>query len=96
MNFGEKSIGMYLTARFGRTSSNQMVYLYTTTTLSALMWIGFSPLNIPHTQKVLLTIQFLRYLQENVILLGIIPGPHEPKLNINAFLQPFVDELQQL
>lgn len=37
-----------------------------------------------------------RYLQENVILLGIIPGPHEPKLNINSFLQPFVNELKQL
>ena len=30
----------------------------------------------------------LRFRQENVILLGLIPGPREPKRNINAFLQP--------
>ena len=36
----------------------------------------------------------LRFRQENVILLlGLIPGPREPKRNINAFLQPFVHEL---
>ena len=29
----------------------------------------------------------LRYLQENVIILDIIPGPKEPKLNINSYLQ---------
>ena len=34
----------------------------------------------------------LRFRQENVILL---PGPREPKHNINAFLQPFVHELLQ-
>jgi len=37
----------------------------------------------------------LRYLQENIILLGIIPGPKEPKLNINSYLQPLVDELKE-
>ena len=37
----------------------------------------------------------LRYLQENVILLGIIPGPKEPKLHINSYLQPLVDELKE-
>ena len=35
----------------------------------------------------------LRFKRENVILLGIIPGPSEPKHNINAFLKPFVEEL---
>ena len=40
--------------------------------------------------------RYLRYKRENVILLGIIPGPHEPRKNINTFLQPLVDELQQL
>ena len=32
-----------------------------------------------------------RYLQENVILAGIMPGPHEPK-SMNPFLRP-VDDL---
>ena len=36
----------------------------------------------------------LRFRQENVILLGLIPGPREPKRNINAFLQPFVQLLR--
>ena len=37
-----------------------------------------------------------RFLQENVILVGVIPGPKEPQLHINSFLSPLVDELQQL
>lgn len=37
-----------------------------------------------------------RYLQENTILLGILPGPKESPLNINSFLQPFVNELLKL
>lgn len=44
-------------------------------------------LNLLHNQ---------RYLQQNVILLGIIPGPNEPKQNINSFLEPFVLELLKL
>ena len=28
--------------------------------------------------------------------IGIIPGPHEPKVNINTFLQPLVDDLLEL
>ena len=31
-----------------------------------------------------------------MILVGIIPGPKEPKLNINAYLEPLVDELREL
>ena len=38
----------------------------------------------------------LRYKRENTILVGIIPGPHEPKLNINSFLKPLVEEMLQL
>ena len=34
-----------------------------------------------------------RYLQENVLIVGVIPGPHEPKLNINSFLEPFTREM---
>ena len=38
----------------------------------------------------------LRYRKENMILLGIIPGPHEPKLTVNSFLEPLVLELVKL
>ena len=37
----------------------------------------------------------LRYLRENIILLGIIPGPKEPK-HTNLILQPFVNEMLRL
>ena len=30
---------------------------------------------------------------ENVILVGVIPGPHEPSKSINTYLSPMVDEL---
>ena len=35
----------------------------------------------------------VRYKQENVILIGLIPGPHEPEKDINSFLEPLVNEL---
>ena len=35
----------------------------------------------------------IRFKRENVILVGLIPGPHEPSHNINSFLDPLVDEL---
>jgi hypothetical protein len=39
----------------------------------------------------------LRYRLENVYLVGIIPGPTEPKLHeINHFLRPLVDDFQKL
>jgi len=37
----------------------------------------------------------LRYKRENVILVSIMPGPHEPPREINSYLQPLVKELQQ-
>ena len=37
-----------------------------------------------------------RYLQENIILVGVIPGPKEPSLHINTFLKPLVAELNNL
>lgn len=37
-----------------------------------------------------------RYKYENVIIIGIIPGPHEPKLHINSYLGPVVKELLEL
>lgn len=38
----------------------------------------------------------LRYKRENMIVVGILPGPHEPSYNINSFLQPLVTELMEL
>ena len=34
-----------------------------------------------------------RHKPENVSLVGIIPGPHEPKGTMNSYLCPLVDEL---
>ena len=34
-----------------------------------------------------------RFKVENVILVGIIPGPHGPSKSINTYLSPMVDEL---
>lgn len=36
----------------------------------------------------------IRYHIDNVILVGIIPGPREPNLNINSYLTPLVLELE--
>ena len=38
----------------------------------------------------------IRFRKENVIIIGVIPGPKEPKGNINFFLKPLVDELLDL
>ena len=56
-----------------------------------------------HTQyslgAIYLTIQNLprelRYKEENVILVGFLPGPTEPKRCINPYLTPLIKELQQ-
>ena len=37
----------------------------------------------------------LRYKRENIILVGIIPGPNEPKLTMNSFLKPLVEDLKE-
>ena len=37
-----------------------------------------------------------RYTRENIILVGIIPGPHEPSKTMNDYLKPLVRELQEL
>lgn len=38
----------------------------------------------------------IRFLEHNIILVGVIPGPLEPQLHMNTFLQPLVDELKEL
>ena len=40
--------------------------------------------------------QSVRYKTENIILIGIIPGPKEPKYTLNSFLRPLVEELKEL
>ena len=37
-----------------------------------------------------------RYLMENVLLVGMIPGPKEPEKDINTFLKPLIDDLMIL
>lgn len=34
--------------------------------------------------------------KENILIVSSIPGPHEPKLTINSYLKPMVDELLDL
>lgn len=36
----------------------------------------------------------MRYKRENILLVGIIPGPSEPSHDINPFLEPLVSELK--
>ena len=36
-----------------------------------------------------------RFKQENILLLGVIPGPQQPK-DIDSFLRPLVNELKNL
>lgn len=38
----------------------------------------------------------LRFKPENIIIVGIIPGPDEPSLSINTYLKPLVTELLDL
>ena len=35
-----------------------------------------------------------RYKEENVLLVGILPGPSEPKLTVNSYIAPLVEELK--
>ena len=38
----------------------------------------------------------IRFKRENIIILGLIPGPTEPSLTINSYLTPHVSDLLQL
>ena len=44
-------------------------------------------MNLPRSQ---------RFRRENVILVGLIPGPTEPPVHINSYLDPLVEELNTL
>jgi hypothetical protein len=37
-----------------------------------------------------------RYAAGNVLLVGVIPGPHEPKKTMNSYLRPLVKDLNDL
>ncbi len=61
----------------------------------------FRPTNIQHSVGVLYVVvqnlpRTLRLKPENIIIVGTIPDPHEPKLTINTFLKPIIDELIEL
>ena len=51
------------------------------------------------TGAIYLTVQNLprseRYKQENVLLVGVMPGPNESSLTINSYLSPLVEELNE-
>ena len=38
----------------------------------------------------------LRFKDNNVIIVGVIPGPEEPKHDVNSYLGPLVAELLEL
>ena len=62
----------------------------------------FNPFEETHTPMELFMLLFLSqprsecFKEENVLLVGMIPGPKEPKQNINDFLAPFFHDLQVL
>ena len=49
--------------------------------------IYLSVLNLPRQE---------RFLKENIILVGVIPGPKEPAYHINSFLKPLVNDLLKM
>ena len=36
---------------------------------------------------------YVRYFNACTILVGVLPGPHEPKLTVNTYLEPLVNDL---
>ena len=63
-------------------------------------WFNPFKLSIYSVGAVYLSIMNLprveRFKRENIILVGLIPGPSEPGYHINSFLKPLVDELLSL
>lgn len=56
-------------------------------TQSSVGVVYLTVLNLPRS---------IRNAQRYTLLIGIIPGPHEPRRDINSFLRPLVDELKLL
>lgn len=38
----------------------------------------------------------IRYKKDNILFIGILPGPHEPSHDVNSYLEPLVEELLKL
>ncbi len=38
----------------------------------------------------------LRYKRENILIVGIMPGPNEPSKDMNTYLEPLVIEMEKL
>ncbi len=38
----------------------------------------------------------LHYKRENILIVGIMPGPNEPSKDINTYLEPLVIEMEKL
>ena len=62
-------------------------------------WFEPFQLGVYSLGVIYLTVQNLprnvRYKPENIILVGVMPGPKKASLNINPYLSPLVLELQQ-
>lgn len=59
----------------------------------------FQPFKHTNHSTVSFTLLFGIYLDMNgtaVLLVGVIPGPHEPSKTMNHYLKPLVDELLEL
>ena len=50
-----------------------------------LMYLSI--LNLPHSQPM---------LKKWTLVVGVIPGPAEPKIHINTFLEPLMNDLMKL
>ena len=60
------------------------------------MLTGFNHLNEVFIYLTILNLpRDIWYKPENIILVGIIPGPAEPKYTINSYLTPLVLELNE-
>ena len=58
-----------------------------TTYSNGAMYMAMAIQNLPRRE---------RYTSDNIILIGVIPGPHEPSKVMNGYLSPLIDELKQL
>ena len=83
------------------TSSGQSFLTFPHCFLLTLNVDWFEPLErgVYGVGAIYLTIQNLprtiRYKPENIILVGVIPGPKEPKMTINSYLMPLTIELRE-
>ena len=60
-------------------------------------WFNHFPYSVGVVYLVILNLpRSMHFKKENIILVGLIPGPHEPSLHINTYLDPLVEELNFL